>query len=383
MTYIGDGTPLQRSMLRDVNHYRTSEMKYPKLGVILEVRSADDPRNRAARERDDRRGWMAEATVFLTDDCAFLEHVMITPDGPSGLDSFQEYLPRGSKASVKGVEMNENLTQIDPNDLDGDWCIVEFLDGNIQKPFISRYWPNPRNVYDCATSGTGNPTFSTNKGQSLDQRGRFFKRTNGVEYVVSKSGDVFVSTALAGNTLDVTGISKDGRFPRLSNGKGGSIMVNIRPSKAFELSFDEQVDGIGSGALPDASLPQRNPALPPPRVGQQVNTQLKADKQKIEINVPLSFKVVSKTSALIDAPNIYLGENAVDMAAMAAKVLAELTKLQVAYNTLLAAVKAPMVIANATPVGPGPVVTVPSGSLIGLPALPTPGSVAAVKVHVE
>jgi hypothetical protein len=389
MSFRSDGTPIQRSVAINPKHYATSNMYTPKLGVILDVRYADDPQNRSSYQYNDFRGFLAEAQVFLVDDSTILERVFIPPDSPTGLDNFEELLPRPSSKTVTGQVLSDNLSQIDVCDLDGDWCIVEFLNGNIQSPFISRYWPNPRNVFDCATSGKGNPVFSTSQGRALDQRGRYFRRTNGVEYVVTKDGNIWISTYRAGNTLALQDTpSKDGRFPRLNNGQGGSILVNVKPSQLFELSFNEQVDGVGSDSLADSSLPQKNPAIPPPIPKLGNSTKLQADKDKIKITVPSSFVIESKDEIRLDAvnkitqdaPEIHLGENSTDMAAMAQLVLDRLTSLTNKVNDLITAFNAHthLTAGTGTPVPPTGV----PGQIPVISATP-PQSVAADKVFVE
>jgi hypothetical protein len=319
MTFTRDGTPIQRAVTKNPSHYSSQRMNVPKLGVILSVRYADDPNNTSSKEYQDFRGFIAEAQVLLTNNEGILNKVFITPDGPTGLDNFEELLPRPSSITVTGQELNDNLTQIDLCDLDGDWCIVEFLNGDLKTPFISRYWPNPRNTYDPATSGKGNPVFATGQGRALDQKGRYFRRINGVEHVVTKEGNIWVSTARSGYKLKpgTNNTSNDGRFPRLNNDEGGSIIVNVKPSQLFELSFNEQVDGIGSDNLADSNLPQRNPALPSPIPKTDTSTRMSVNKDKITINTPISFNVRSKNQVLIDAPTINLGESPTSLAALA------------------------------------------------------------------
>lgn len=380
MSFNRDGTPIQRSVTQNPNHYGTHRMNVPKLGVILNVRYADDPNNTSSIEHQDFRGFIAEAQVLLMNNEGILNNVFIPPDSPTGLDNFEECLPRPSSKTVTGQELDDNLTQIDPCDLDGDWCIVEFLNGDFNTPFISRYWPNPRNTYDPATSEKGNPIFSTGKGRALDQVGRYFRRTNGVEYVITREGNTWISTSRAGFKLKpgTNNTSNDGRFPRLNNDEGGSIIVNVKPSQLFELSFNEQVDGIGSDSLADSSLPQRNPAIPPPVAKADTSTRMSVNKDKITIDTPVSFNVRAKQQVLIDAPIINLGDDPEGMAAIAEIVNSNNNKLiQAIIKAIPVAQDGGLAFKNAilAELGYSPV------------GVPTPGAwpedVSCEKVHIE
>lgn len=389
-----DGTPLQRGMLRDSTHYSTSRMAFPKRAIILEVKCADHPNNRSNIDKEDSRGFLAEARVWLVDDCAVMEHVTIPPTSASGLDNFEELLPRGSTNSVKGVEVDENISNVDPNDLDGDWCIIQFIDGNIQNPYISSYWPNPRNTYDPSTSGYGNQVEGTGRGTALNQSGRYFRRINGVETTISKEGNIVIDTGLAGSKISPGAVSNDGRFPRSTYSSGGSILTYIKPSQSLEVTWADQPDGIGVDSLFDPSLPQRNPAVPPPKGRQSDNTSIRVTSSNIRIKAPLSFEVRTKSSALIEAPSIYLGENASDFAAKTIPTNANFATLVAAYNSLVAVVNSligvvatPMVVTGAADTVTGAFlpgsVTVPTPPAPPSPTLPSLPTVTATKVYVE
>lgn len=372
-----DWSPVQGSMTQKVGNYKSYSITTPKLGVIMEVRHADHPRNRASMEHDDRRGWMPEATVWLVADGAVLRHVLIPNQSPSGLDNFEEQLPRASKLTVKGDAFDENISQVDPHDLDGDWCIVQFLDGSIQNPYIANWWPNPRNIYDCATSGHGNPQFTTSKGTSLDQSNRYFKRTNGVEYVVTRQGDIWISTSRAGSRLAPGQVSSDGRFPRSTFGEGGSILLNIKSSETLEVSFDNQVDGIGPGQYANDSLPQANPAPVTPAAKALVQTFIKGTKDNIDIKVPIRFTVRSKQAVLIEAPDIYLGENAEDMAALSSPTMSNFNTLKDKINEIINTLNAGLPV---TPVPPAGLIAKPVAPVVIVPLV---DEVACDKVHIE
>lgn len=326
---LADGTPLQQATTRKSSQYNVEDMSIPMLGVILNVRPSDDVRNRSAAEFEDYRGYVPECTVLIVHDNMSLEHVLITPDAPAGLDDFYERLPRGSSAFVDGVEFSSSLGGLDPNKLDGDWCIVGFFKGLIDSPYIVRWWPNPNNRFDPATSGKAFPNKITGEGTALEQSGRYFTRVNGVECVITTEGNVNLSTRFSNSKVDfqkTSALSKvgdavagtgdafqlpntEGRPSREEREDGGSIRLQVKPSQTFEIDFTPQIDGMGWDDLPDEQLPQTNPhllpSLPPNRII-PTYSYMRFDKDQVSIDTPVEFKV-NAASITIAASTVSLG----------------------------------------------------------------------------
>lgn len=257
-----DGAPVQQSLTANYDDYAHVRMgAKPLVGVVWEVYPSDDERNRTARNPA-RRGFLHECSVVIVDDgssrTGFIEHVAITPDALTGLDDYYEHLPRPSSQRLSGQAMKPNLSHVNPYDLDGDWCVVSFIGGYIDQPFILKWWPHARNRYDAATSGKGNPTRG-GEGKALQQSGRFFRRINGVEYVVTSQGDVYLATTYANSRLQMNERATKGRFARSQRDAGGSIHVAVKPSQSLELSWRTQREGIGIRGGREDELPQTNP----------------------------------------------------------------------------------------------------------------------------
>ncbi len=372
-----DGTPIQASTVCNPAHYKTTQrMAYPLRGVILSVRQADHPQNRSARERTDHRGFIAEATVWVADATGgggLLENVFIPPSAPSGLDNFYEMLPRGSSKTCDGLSAAE-VGAASPHELDGDWCIVSFLNGDLQSPYISSWWSHPRNFFDPSTSENGGTV-----KYLLNQSGRYFRRINGMECVVTKEGNIWISTSRSGTRIEHSSKSIDGRYPRNSTlGPGGSILVNVNPTQTFQISFDPQVDGVGAGGAADASLPQRNvkglnPTKPP-----SAATNITASATSITFEVPLVINIRSEAAVVVNAPAITLGDNATDLVALSTPTNANSTALKVALNT------ACLAVINASPPLTTPLLAFTAFQLALNTALATwPLPVAATKVRAE
>lgn len=273
------------------------------LCVVLDVQMADALGNRVADQYGDRRGFLHTCTVRVIEDgsgggSGDIPNVVITPDRRTGVLDYYEDLPRPTTSSVFGDQLDGEHHGVDPYSLDGDWCIVGFLGGHIDSPYIQRWWPHARNVFDPATSGEGSPDFAGN-GQSLEQSHRHFSRVNGVETVITSSGHVYVSTALGGSTLAAGEPSNNGRFARKEIEDGGSVRVQVKSSQSLELDFNPPEDGIGMDHVQDESLPQTNPPTEHPftvthnGVTPLAHTYHRMDSASIYTEVPSALEVVN------------------------------------------------------------------------------------------
>jgi len=297
-----DRGPVQQGLVTDPADYEHYQMNSLMLGVILEVYPSDSELNRTAHISEQRRGFYHEAKVLLVNTNSssnlLVDHAVICPSVHTGLDDYYEHLPRGSSNRVDGERYVVGGANVDPYDLDGDWCVVGFMGGSLDQPFIVAWWPHPRNVYDAATSGNANAN-RTGVPQSLDQKNRYFRRINGVEHVVTGRGDIYLSTTYANSDLrfgtDIP--ATKGRFPRsLKAEEGGSILLEVKPTQTLELSWDEQIDGAGIRRGSEAELPQTNP---PPTTRQNASatprtkTYVKIDQEEFRVDVPEDVKVTS------------------------------------------------------------------------------------------
>jgi len=301
------GIPIQQSLTVNPDDYIAYRVDRTMLGVILTVHQSDSIQNSSAYKRADYRGYFHTADVLVIQDgrdtFVPLRNVVITPDMVSGLDSYYERIPRGCSSTVNGQIYNPQLSQINIQDLDGDWCVVGFLGGNLDIPYVVRWWPHPKNTYDPATSGRRNPV-TPSDGATLKQLQRHFVRINGIEYLISDIGNIYLSTYRANSTLNFGNeISpEEGRFPRtLDNSTGGSIKIWIKPSQSFELDFNRQEEGIGIEDLQDDALPQSNPGGRHTSNGNKDNTFLKLNNSRAYLTTLEEIKLVSKQRFLLES----------------------------------------------------------------------------------
>jgi hypothetical protein len=307
-----DGTPVQQAITFDRKDYNNARMTGFMLGVVMDVQLSDGGRNRIAKQFADQRGFIHTATVQVIDDgtpCNFpLPDVLITPDSRTGVNEYSENLPRATSCLTHGEDYNDHGHKIDPYALDGDMCVIGFLGGRLDSPFIARWWPHPKNTFDPATCGDGSPDIA-GEGTTLCQTSRFFQRINGVETVITSRGDVYLSTAFSGSRIVPGGTPKLGRFPRDSVEQGGSVRLDIKPGRLLELNWNEKEDGIGVGNSSDEAIPQTNPPVdtpfseifnssdPPPR------TYLRFAEDKVKLLIPDEFRVRSENRTFIESQN--------------------------------------------------------------------------------
>ncbi len=313
-----DGTPLQQSMTTDSRHKNTLNMDRMILGIILDVHMSDAGNNIAAQRFSNQRSAFHMATVFIVEDGTgspgILKNVVIPPDAPSAVGDYREHLPKGTTTTLSGAQLTAGLHNIDPASLDGEWCVVGFIGKNINSPYIQRWWPHPSNVFDPATSGAGDKKFS-GVGSTLVQDKRFFTRINGVEFVVTKKGDLYLSTTYAGSSIVPKGKSTNGRYSRSKAPTGGSIRTWVKPSEVLEFVWTEQEDGLGIQEKADPQLPQTNPRQ---RAYTKYNSQfreglyLNFSKERAYFEVPKNFDLLSRekeTHAVVEEYSVTVSDN--------------------------------------------------------------------------
>jgi len=288
MTIDPDGTVVSSSQ-HDIPQFGVDQdMAIPMIGMVLSVQPSDDKGNLSASVESDQRGYRHEATVLITsagdsEPYLLLENVVIPPRARSNYDDYDEDLPLGVSAALDGSSITENWARVDPSLLDGDYCVVNFIGGNFDKPFIQNWWPHPKNKIDPATSGLACLTqFDPTK-----KRSRAFRRVNGVTRTVTKDGDVYVDTSQAGSKLDLS----QSKAVRKEVTKGGSVQVDVKTGQQLELNWNPKVEGLKAGS--NSQSQSREPDLPhldhdkatkPPEVRSVDDTIVRLKKQEATIS---------------------------------------------------------------------------------------------------
>ena len=371
ITRLADGTVMQGAMFPDRGAMATEGgMPSHALGVVLSVQVSDAATNRSSFQRSDLRGYVHEASVLImnADGEPYLRvnNAVICPDHVTGLDNYVEQLPRPCTQTINGTAFNGQLNNINPYDLDGDWCIVSFIGGSIRQPFVSSWWPSPRNTYDPQTSGNGNPN-SRGQGQTLDQRGRYFRRVNGLETVITDKGDLYFSTKFANSTIQYgQAQATAGRFARqLSDNDGGSISIDIKPSQSLLINFNPQIEGAHHLSGFENDLPQTNP-----RTSRSVESRNTDDTSititKTDIRMSTSHTVDVKATedviltgnnsvqlngdeqVTVESPDIQLGTTAPEKLIMATKYNTNTQQVLLDFIPTLATLKSAITAATST-----------------------------------
>jgi len=233
-------------------------------GVILTVKPSDNQSNYTAQNSAAFRGYRHECTVLASDYVGkdpdiLIPNVIIPPGRHSGIDNFEEDLPRGCSSMIDESKFRDDLVGIDYSKLDGEWCMVAFIGGRLENPFIIGWWPHPSNIFDLATSGEGD------KGKSLTQfdpkknKSRFIRRINGTTVVVNKEGSVYLDTSESNSSVKI----KDGKHTRTLVDKGGHLQIDLSKTAQFELNWNEKehknprlgAGSTSSSPITDADLP--------------------------------------------------------------------------------------------------------------------------------
>jgi len=235
------------------------------LGIIISVQPSDDKDNMVAKSDQHNRGSHHECTVLAGPDLYFpdipFQHVIIPPMKHSGMDNYEEDLPRGCTQLIDGSSWNPNLVGIDYGKLDGEWCILGFLNGSQQFPFIVAWWPHPSNTLDVATTGNAYNKKSLVQVDPINNKFRSIRVINGVTVLVNGDGSVYLDTTQGGRKT----LIKNGKQEITKFGKGGHIQVDIKRSSQLEFNFNVKAEmGPRLGAGSTKALPVFDPSLPHP-----------------------------------------------------------------------------------------------------------------------
>lgn len=312
--------PMQSAMLSHPLDNQDRQFLHFELGIVVAVYPADSVQNVSAMQNQQRRGFRHECTVQVVSNGHGgdyrLANVVIPPTRPSGMDNYHELLPRPTTKTISGVELDLSMQRTSPYDLDGDWCVVGFLNGDLRQPFVAHWWPNPNNRTDPQTVGEGSPN-QQNQGSTLNQLHRYFERTNGVELVITSKGDIYLDTNLAGGVPDYSKALVEGRSARETPTTGGNIRTILKPGAAFEIDWNKPADGTGVLDTKDPQIPQTNPTPSSGSSGttERENTYIKVTKNVLELTCESfrftadTFDIIADSSLILQAPDVSIGES--------------------------------------------------------------------------
>jgi hypothetical protein len=265
------GNVISSSSLRQEAHDEFQNIAGPMVGMILEVQPSDVVANKTSSNSRTKRGWRHECTVMITMNAGGIEpnlilsNVVILPARHSGVDNYEEDLPRGvSTKHLDNKEITEQYAKLDTSRLDGEMCVVDFIGGSIDFPYIQNWWPHPANIYDPATCGKeSSKEAGFLKQIDIDKHlTRSMRRVNGVLQLITPEGDIYINTNDANSILEIeSDKGKTKGYKRLGKDSGGSIQIDIKPSQQVELNFNDPVEGLKI-KLDKNAADKREPSLP-------------------------------------------------------------------------------------------------------------------------
>lgn len=260
-----DNTVISSSQRSYPAHESIGTGTFPVVGIILSVQPSDGKGNWTAENAAQLRGSRHECTVLasrnwgMPDD--LIHHVIIPPQRHSGMDNFEEDLPRGCSKYLDGSSYKADFSDVDITKLDGEWCVVSFLGGNKDYPYISNYWPHPYNNIDPATSGE-TPINGTEahlvQCDLKKNRTRRIYRKNGTLTMVNREGSVYLDTTEAGRTIKLEGTKRAAS----QVDKGGHVQVDVKKKAQLEINWNTKaMSGPRLGAGSTTSSPVHDPDL--------------------------------------------------------------------------------------------------------------------------
>lgn len=333
MAYQEDGSVLQTGLQRfDEDHHHES-INYPVLGIVLNVYFSDDHRNSSAIPKSNFRGSHAEARVLVLNDGKdatwIIPNVVILPRGSSGIDNFYEELPRPATKHVDDSPLESKGIQTDYYRSDGDFCVVGFIGGNIEQPFMLGWWPHPANTRDPATENRTDQGF-------LEQSRRLVRRFQGTVFAVTSAGSLCVDTGLANSNLNFKTPSPDGAITRDEMEEGGDVDLTVKSSRQLSVRFDSSVPQ----PTEEPDLLQPNPAKAGQVARTDVSSKFLMNKDSILAQAGRVAQLAGNNDGTDKTDTVALGELPTDHLVLGEKFRTTFNNMITVLNTLIDAYNA-------------------------------------------
>lgn len=295
-----DGSIVKSSDDWDPGHYDDLRIYYPVMGVVLAVYPSDHPKNMSVRDNSLLRGfqWEADVAVVMgaSEGQTVIPNVAIAPQGPSGIGNFTQDIPRPSSFLVDGSVYKGSLEGVDLDKLDGDRCLIQFIGGKSTQPVMTSWMPHPANVQDPSTDA-----FSPG---SLKQGSPSLMRRQGTTVSVTQEGSIFIDTNGANEEILPTSAG----YTKVRSAIGGDIQVDMKPSKAFAIDFNESISRSGR----EPSLLQDNPPLSDtaPIDREDTNTSFFMDAEALIATAGRLMKLATRDGPVVLTPStkLFLGD---------------------------------------------------------------------------
>lgn len=364
MTWRRDGSVLQSGMrFYEANHEHL-RMYHHVVCVVEQLFFSDDSRNQSAISKADFRGTRCEADVICLNDGkdAYwrIPKVAILPRGSSGVDNYYEELPTPSTQMIDGTVLDSQGKLVDDFKLDGDFCLVGFVGGNINQPYLLSWWPHPGNQVDPATDDRVDQGY-------LTQGRRLVRRFQGTKLAITSEGSLYVDTSEANAEVSYN----EKGIQRTPMDAGGDVRVSVKPGRTLDVNFN-----------PPVAQPELQPDLlqPNPPQGEalreDVASRLAMTESFINLVAGRVVRILGNNDQTDSADTVLIGEAPTDHVLLGEKSRATINAIVATLNAHMEAYAAHFHLSTAptgptgTPIDVAPPVVVPKLSLPTTP--PTP-----------
>ena len=283
------GTVTQGGLKHQRADFQHERINYPVVGVVLDTFCSDDTLNTLAGVYQDGRASSCQARVMVIQDGSnqpwILPNVTILSNSGTGEDDFSEEIPKGTTGTINGSELRADFRDMSPIQLNGDWCIVQFIGGSIHQPVMMNWFPHPANRKDALTE-------NTTRG-NLPQARRQAKRFQGLRWVITSDGTLLIDTSESNHKLT------EDRTTREANAEGGDVRFTVKRGREYEVNFNPfvlQQDANGNLVDPDFLYPPG--ARPETR--EETSTRLLMDQDFIRA-------VAGRVHEISASENLYFG----------------------------------------------------------------------------
>ena len=278
-----------QAKMRDVN--------WPVLGIITRVHFADAKSNKSQgaqtaesgsndkaildggylkslAEGTNNKGHRLECDVLVVrglegfTDTPIFRNVPLC-SGFGGVEDFSMVVPKARDNTSAQYEHGKG---------NGDYCIIQFIGGNIGSPIITAFYPNPVNTEDP-------PRVIDGKTASF--------RFNGVKFYIDDDGNFYMDSRSAGQHVSVG--PKSGKVTRSKTiGADGKINVSTKS------------DIVISAGVPDA--PGQENALPKGKATFAASKEVNIVSSKDDVKIQAPYKNLKKAARQYDSVKVNGGE---------------------------------------------------------------------------
>jgi len=276
---------------------RMSNVNWPVLGVVTRIYYANSEHNKSQQAAPassgikrnittasgylkqlqagtKQKGSQIECDVIIIEGLTGVTDIPILNNVPicstfGGVEDYNMIIPKARNNYSSPYERGTG---------NGDYCIVQFIGGNIQYPIITGFYPHPKNTQDPAGV--------------LDGKTAHFK-FNGVRVLIDKNGDFYLDSRNANQEVTVgpeSGIVKTHR----TIGAHGKISVATKN------------DIIFSAGVPDV-IGQEN-ALPFGRATFAASKEVNIVSSKDDVKIQAPYKNLKKAARQFDSVKVNGGE---------------------------------------------------------------------------